>query len=648
MANYNYDEAGNMAAYFLLTFLLIVLVPFSLPSASSKQPIVSECDCHECVDHRARLRKTEGVNIRKYFILAIGWALFAWVAYKVSTAEIENKVYNPFEILDIKNGASIKEIKSHYKKLSKALHPDKVKLNVNLTIEAVEARFVEITKAYKSLTDETIRQNWERYGHPDGRQEVSMGIALPKWIVEGKNNIWVLGVYALIFGGALPGLVGKWWFGNRKKTKDGVDARSAATFFKAISEESGMDDIVSSLGKSFEWETTPASGHISELSELETSVKKRLGHKWDELTKAAEALPENSDIRRKGLALLYAHFLRIPVPPSLQKDQIKLLLQTPVLLNSLLSISTTRNWLAPTLSAIRFQSYLAQAILPGQDTLKYAQLPGLNEAEAEELAKKSEIVSDVLRSLEESGDARITDLKRAVSQWGQLDLVDASFRVIDDRLVTPSSIVYLVVKARLVPPPTSTVDAVPPVSQGAIDDEKRDYEFLTGKQEAEDLPGADQNRRVAHAPRWPSSRKAGYWIVLADPKSNRVVVPPMKISDVPHADAKHPDVYRSYKLQFQAPPQVSTFTWKLYLISDTFVGEEVSQDITIDDPVLLQVEEEEEDEISDPEEDSLAGQMAMMRGGSVKKRMEGDDSDEESSTDDDEQSSGESSSSDSD
>lgn len=39
MANYNYDEAGNMAAYFLLTFLLIVLVPFSLPSASSSASI---------------------------------------------------------------------------------------------------------------------------------------------------------------------------------------------------------------------------------------------------------------------------------------------------------------------------------------------------------------------------------------------------------------------------------------------------------------------------------------------------------------------------------------------------------------------------------------------------------------------------------
>lgn len=34
-----------------------------------------------------------------------------------------------------------------------------------------------------------------------------MGIALPKWIIEGKNNIWVLGVYGLVFGGALPALV---------------------------------------------------------------------------------------------------------------------------------------------------------------------------------------------------------------------------------------------------------------------------------------------------------------------------------------------------------------------------------------------------------------------------------------------------------
>lgn len=99
-----------------------------------------------------------------------------------------------------------------------------MKATANLTIEAIQNRFVEITKAYKSyvtpflhiyytylilcrLTDNTIRENLEKYGHPDGRQDVSMGIALPQWIVERKNNIWVLGVYGLLFGGALPALV---------------------------------------------------------------------------------------------------------------------------------------------------------------------------------------------------------------------------------------------------------------------------------------------------------------------------------------------------------------------------------------------------------------------------------------------------------
>ena len=104
-------------------------------------------------------------------------------------------------------------------------HPDKVKATINETAEDIANRFVDITKAYKSyvvcrscsdfdpvniitrLTDETIRRNWELYGHPDGRQEVSMGIALPKWIIEGKNNIWVLGVYGILFGGSLPTLV---------------------------------------------------------------------------------------------------------------------------------------------------------------------------------------------------------------------------------------------------------------------------------------------------------------------------------------------------------------------------------------------------------------------------------------------------------
>lgn len=49
-----------------------------------------------------------------------------------------------------------------------------------------------------------IRKNYELYGHPDGKRDTSMGIALPKWIIESKNNGWVIGVYGLAFGLLLP------------------------------------------------------------------------------------------------------------------------------------------------------------------------------------------------------------------------------------------------------------------------------------------------------------------------------------------------------------------------------------------------------------------------------------------------------------
>lgn len=74
-------------------------------------------------------------------------------------------------------------------------------------MEEVEAHFVELTKAYKSLTDEEIRSNLEKFGHPDGKQEFSMGLALPTWVVASKNNFWVLGVYGVLFAGLLPMLV---------------------------------------------------------------------------------------------------------------------------------------------------------------------------------------------------------------------------------------------------------------------------------------------------------------------------------------------------------------------------------------------------------------------------------------------------------
>jgi preprotein translocase subunit Sec63 len=53
------------------------------------------------------------------------------------------------------------------------------------------------------LTDDDTRKNFEEFGHPDGKQSFTMGVALPKGLVEG-NGFFVLSFYALAFGLGLP------------------------------------------------------------------------------------------------------------------------------------------------------------------------------------------------------------------------------------------------------------------------------------------------------------------------------------------------------------------------------------------------------------------------------------------------------------
>ncbi|KAF5377761.1 hypothetical protein D9757_008081 [Collybiopsis confluens] len=667
MANYNYDEGGNLAAYFVITFLALILIPLTL-SISSKPKTLTGCQCDLCTQQRTRISKREKGSMlnpnfsAKSAFLIFGWSLLGYLSYKVANAKLDNKIYDPFEILGISSSATEKEIKSHYKKL----HPDKVKATVNETLELIQNRFVDLTKAYKSLTDETIRENLRKYGNPDGPQQTSVGIALPQWIVESKNNVWVLGVYGLLFGGALPTLVGRWWFGSREKTKDGVNARTAAAFFKSLKEDSTMDDVVGALGEVYKWEfsNSSKSADAAELDSLEKNISTIAPKQW-ELSKSFIAAGRGAS-HRKAMILLYAHLLRLHVDSSsLQKEQTQILLQTPVLLNALLNISLSRNWLVPTIYVMRLHGYLAQALLPRPSPAKQDRLSQLPGIKAED-ALKAEDLLEVVEELEAKNDSRVDDVKKVVSRWGRLELVDASYKVIGERIVTPSSIVYLVVKLRLSPPSSSTavkreldVDEVKRIVK--LNDEK-DEEFLMSRGDAEPIK-SETSSGWAHAPFWPENRKPGWWLVLADDKNSRVVVPPMKITNVPFSDPSGTDRdYRAYKVQFQAPQGPGMYTWKIYLISDTFVGEEVSRNMTvrvalsltgldskqhifdieqlkIDDVSALNADEQGgEDEISDPDEDSLAGQMAAMRGSKVKKAaQQGEDSEDESSTDDDEE-----------
>lgn len=111
-------------------------------------------------------------------------------------------------------GSSAASIKKAYRQLSLILHPDKETGN--------EKAFMRLTKAYQALTDKEAMSNWEKYGNPDGPGAMGFGIALPSWIVEKENSMWVLGAYALVFMIALPTVVGTWWYKSLRYTGDQV------------------------------------------------------------------------------------------------------------------------------------------------------------------------------------------------------------------------------------------------------------------------------------------------------------------------------------------------------------------------------------------------------------------------------------------
>ena len=98
-------------------------------------------------------------------LVALGYALLFTLEQIAESGLGEIRRFDPFAILEIPLESSDKEIKSAYRKLSLKYHPDK-----NPNDSLAMGKFMQITKAYEALTDPTAKENYLKYGNPDGPQ----------------------------------------------------------------------------------------------------------------------------------------------------------------------------------------------------------------------------------------------------------------------------------------------------------------------------------------------------------------------------------------------------------------------------------------------------------------------------------------------
>lgn len=338
---FEYDEEGSTFYFFLLSFWAVIIIPatyYGWPrklSEDEKERTRRECHCTPCEAKRQRLKvKTSWIKTQRrlvQFLLLLGWVIFFVIAYKVSTVQIDYTEYDPYQILQIDRGASDREIKKAYRKLSLQYHPDK---------ETGDAKmFMKVAKAYAALTDEESKKNWEEHGNPDGPGVTRIGIGLPSWLVEKENSMWVLMVYIVIFMVIMPVVVGVWWYRSIKFSKDQVLLNTSRLYMYFFSKNPQMilKKVIMVLGASFEFDKNNNAEIVERPSDNEEvpMLMKQLPN-LDEKNKER---PLCFGYSVKARALLHAHFARLHLPPnSLAEDQRYMLKKCPALINEMINI----------------------------------------------------------------------------------------------------------------------------------------------------------------------------------------------------------------------------------------------------------------------------------------------------------------------
>ncbi|KAI5480393.1 translocation protein SEC63 [Pseudohyphozyma bogoriensis] len=658
MAGYNYDTHGN-SYFFFLTVLVLFLVPFTYSVLFGGSERAASRVKYPCAGWNVKSREarklSSAVGVTKsHVILAVGWLAFAFVVQRASGIEAEGLTYDPYQILGLARGATEKEIKRHFKvNIARKFHPDKLVLAPNQTKEDADNHFVELTKAYKSLTDDDIRHNLEMYGHPDGKQEFSQGIALPSWVVESQNVWWVMGAYALVLGVMLPFFVGKWWYGSRKRTKDGILNSTAAIFFKSLKEETTFPALLDILAASEEFAVTPSlikarkaigKGGVDEYARITSTVR--------EGKQGFEGWATWSTPKKRARVLIAAHLLRIPIKDAaLLRERLETVTIALTLTTGLSSIALASNWLSTFISILHLQQFLLQAVDPTSSPL--LQLPHVEDdvvqaaqaAGVETVEQFGKLDQAQVEKLMGSRSGRETKEAHEVSKhWPVVKFASAKFQVVGEKIFTPGAVVSFTVKLRISPPGAEgeqpTINGVETSFEDDVEGQESSIEELIGRRNAE--KDGVVPTPLAHAPHFPKNRKPTWYIFVGDHKLNRVFVPPQKFSDM------GPEAVRTIRISFQAPPGPGLYTFQAYVMSDSFVGTDVQKDMRMRvEAPPAEAAPEEEDDISEPDEDSLAGQMAMMKGQPVR-RIAQDSDDDTSGTEESEEEEDSSSDSDSD
>lgn len=511
------EENSALFPIFILTIMALPLVPYTvmkLCHAATKKSKITHCQCSECLRsgkyRRSIFKRISTFSTCSNLTLVLLWIVMIFLVYYIKNMSGEIQVFEPFSILGLEAGASDSEIKKAYRRLSIQYHPDK-----NPDPEA-HNYFVEyISKAYQALTDPISKENFEKYGHPDGKQGFQMGIALPQFLldIDGASGgillLWIVGVCIL-----LPLVIAVIYLSRSSKyTGNYVMHHTLSNYYRLMKPSLAPSKVMEVFIKAAEFMEIPVRRTDEEpLQKLFLLVRSELNLDLKNIKQEQAKFWKQHPPFVKTELLIQAQLTRESdsLSPALVGDFRRVLELTPRLLEELMKMAVIprtaqgHGWLRPAIGVVELSQCIIQAVpLSAKKTTggssegiaPFLQLPHISESVIKRIARKK------VRTFQELRDMSLEDRAELLQAAGlsSTEVQDIE-RVLE---MMPSLSIDI----------TCETEGEEGIQEGDV---VTIQAWVTLKRD-NGLVGA-----LPHAPRYPFHKEESFWFLLADPNSNDV------------------------------------------------------------------------------------------------------------------------------
>ncbi|KAG7672402.1 hypothetical protein Ndes2526B_g09086 [Nannochloris sp. 'desiccata'] len=524
----------------------IVLVPYTLHRLFG-----GEEDDREVVKTWSSKKDKRKPSVVDYFTtrlrstftlkMIIAWTLYALLLLYVKSASAPMDRFDPFEILQVSESASEADIKKAYRKLSLQYHPDK-----NPDPAAADYFAEYITKAYRALTDEASRENFKKYGHPDGQQAVSISVALPEWFFNKDKEAAPAILLTLLLGGiVLPlGLAACYMGKSNRYTGANEVMMETIQFYMfspfAIKQYQSVGRLPETLICAMEF--LPPQLHFgAEQGPALEALRRAVGHHYPEVRDTSSAF-----FRKRHAALVKAHMLllahmsRIDVDQVLKKDLTYILEKAPRLLQEMFNIASAPRirpnygWLTPTQGTVELMQCIVKAV-PAEEKKKSSNSSSSKNSGGESttaLLQLPHVNDDVIKKLNKQKLRGLSELQRLnkVDRRVALQTCGLSVAQVEDIEVGLSAIPTAFVSARIYQddPETgeeSTADAsaMSTVMTCCVHTMVLRAAHQVSGFNPESITKGKNAAIRAYAPNFPFPRDEHWFFLLGDPSNNALL-----------------------------------------------------------------------------------------------------------------------------